>query len=212
MWSQKEIEEILKNNLVVNSNKDTLSNCFYKCANREIIIDLYRQINHELVYGRRGTGKTTLFKGLCYYVNDSELADDLICRCVYIDMEDIIPDNVQTTSNNKNEIIIETYRKLLCKLLEQLLEFYSEICSRRRYYNIRYNRDDFVDSEKNINELFDLILCGKRVTETNIEKQSITDTSKKEGGTVFSADIEFGVTNASLFSKFNFLKNRKKQL
>ena len=211
-WSQKEIEEILKNNLVVNSNKDSLYNCFYKCANKEKIFDLFNQINHELVYGRRGTGKTTLFKGLCYYVNTSGLTNNSICRCIYIDMEDVIPDNTQTTSNNDNELIIETYRKLLCKLLEQLLEFYTEICSSKTYYNIKYSKDDLNTCERNLNELFDLILCGKRKADTNVEKQSITDSYKKENDTSFSADIEFGVRHVSMFSKFNFLKNRQKTI
>lgn len=58
--AQSKVEEIIKTHLIINSNTDTFANCYYKCANKDNLMQLYNKRNHEAIFGRRGTGKTTL--------------------------------------------------------------------------------------------------------------------------------------------------------
>ena len=132
-WNQEKIESILNNYLIINSNADTFYNCYYKCANKKRIEELFSQKNHQIIFGRRGTGKTTLFKALYYYANYG-LSFNSSIKCVYIDMEDVVPDNNEIRTNNQKVIIIETYRKFLVEFLDQLIRFWEDIRSTNCFF------------------------------------------------------------------------------
>lgn len=136
-WNQAEIERILKNHLIINSNTDTFYNCYYKCADKFKITELFNQRNHEIIFGRRGTGKTTLFKAL-YYCTNFGIFGDNACKCLYIDMEDVVPDKNELVTTDDTVIIIETCRKLLYNLVDQLMAFWADLRATNNYYGISY--------------------------------------------------------------------------
>lgn len=41
--TQSKIEEVLKFHLLINSNTDLFYNCYYKCANKKNMMDLYNK-------------------------------------------------------------------------------------------------------------------------------------------------------------------------
>ena len=209
-WKQSKIEEILKNYLLINSNSDTFYNCYYKCANKNQVYELYKQKNHEIIFGRRGTGKTTLFKALYYYTNFG-IANDASIKCVYIDMEDVVPDDNEINSDDQKVVIIETYRKFLVEFINQLLEFWVNLNSVNNYYDISYTQEEIDLIGIKLEVLFDLIVYGKKTTSNNTEVEKSSEISEKSKESSLSANISFNTSQKllSTISKFSFSKNKK---
>lgn len=135
------IEELFKNHLLINSNSEDFENCYYKCANKNNVKDLYNRRDHEIIFGRRGTGKTTLLKALTYYTN---FVESSLCkkRCFYVDMEDIIPNDYELRSVSNEIIIIETYRKLLATVTDQFMSLWCELSDIRKVNREIYSKKE----------------------------------------------------------------------
>ncbi len=56
-----DIADRIKNNLKLTSDNVDMFDCYYLCANKQHIEELQDK-NHQIIWGRRGTGKTTLLK------------------------------------------------------------------------------------------------------------------------------------------------------
>ncbi len=210
-WTQSRIENVLKNWVLINANTDSYSNCFYKCADKSKIISLYNQKNHEIIYGRRGTGKTTLFKALHYYTNNG-LSNNASVKCIYIDMENVVPDENELHSTDNKVVIVETYRKLLGDLVEQLLNFWAELDSINHYYDIEYTEEDINLISTKLEVLYNLVVYGKKTPNANNEIEEITESAEKLGENSLTADIEFNPTSRfSALTKFTFGKGEKKK-
>lgn len=208
-WNQTEIERILKNHLIINSNKDTFYNCYYKCADKCKIAELFDQRNHEIIFGRRGTGKTTLFKALCYCTNSGIFENDA-CKCLYIDMEDVVPDKNELVKADDTVIIIETYRKLLYNLVDQLMVFWADLKATSNYYGISYTDEEIRVIGSKLDVLFDLVIYGKKSNKNSVETETTNESSKtaKE----LTANIEFNPDSSmtTFLSKFSFGKSGEK--
>lgn len=211
-WKQSKIEDVLKNYLLINSNSDTFYNCYYKCANKKRVHELYKQKNHEIIFGRRGTGKTTLFKALYYYANFG-IANDAAIKCIYIDMEDVVPDDNEINTDEQKVIIIETYRKFLIEFLNQLLEFWDNLNSINKYYDISYTQEEIDIIGIKLEVLFDLIVYGKKTSSNNIEVEKSSEISEKAKESSYSANIDFNSTPKllSTVSKLSLNKHNKKK-
>lgn len=211
-WKQEKIEDILENYLIINSNTDTYYNCYYKCADKKKIQDLYKQKNHQIIFGRRGTGKTTLFKALYYYTNFG-LSANSSTKCVYIDMEDVVPDDNEIRSNDQKVVIIETYRKFLGEFLNQLMEFWMNLSSTNHYFDVSYSENEIAIIAKKLEALSDLIVYGKKTATSNTGVEKESESSEKSNDSLLSASIELGAPSdlVSALTKFSFGKGSKKQ-
>lgn len=109
-WNREDIEKELLKVLSLNANNEEIDTCYNKCADKAKVKELYDTVGHQIIYGRRGTGKTTLLKSLCYYSNNVRTTD--LIRCVYIDLENIVPNFLELENRDSNNFIIETYRLL----------------------------------------------------------------------------------------------------
>lgn len=208
-WNQAEIERILKNHLIINSNADTFFNCYYKCADKSKIDELFNQRNHEIIFGRRGTGKTTLFKAL-YYCTNFGIFENNACKCLYIDMEDVVPDKNELVTTDDTVIIIETYRKLLYNLVDQLMAFWADLRATNNYYGISYTDEDIKVIGSKLDLLFDLVIYGKKSSENSVETETTNESIKSTKG--LTANIEFNPERsvAAFLSKFSFGKSGEK--
>lgn len=211
-WKQDKIEDILNNYLIINSNSDTFYNCYYKCANKNRVKELFSQRNHQIIFGRRGTGKTTLFKALYYYTNYG-LSPNSAIKCVYIDMEDVVPDNNEIKSDDQKVIIIETYRKFLIEFFDQLFKFWGDIQSTNHFFEIYYSQEDIKIIEAKLEILFELIIHGKKTTTSSSGVENASQSVEKSNEASLTANIEFGSSPrlVSTLSKFAFGKTNKKK-
>ena len=208
-WNQTEIEKILKKHLIINSNTDTFYNCYYKCADKRKIAELFNQRNHEIIFGRRGTGKTTLFKAL-YYCTNFGIFEDNGCKCLYIDMEDVVPDKNELVTTDDSVVIIETYRKLLYNLVDQLIAFWVDLRATSNYYGISYTDEDIKDIGEKLDLLLNLVVYGRKSNENSIETETTNESIKSTKG--LTANIEFNPDSSitALLSKFSFGKSGEK--
>lgn len=212
LWKQEKIEDVLNNYLIINSNADTPYNCYYKCANKKRVEELFSQKNHQIIFGRRGTGKTTLFKALYYYTNYG-LSFNSSIKCVYIDMEDVVPDNNEIRTDDQKVIIIETYRKFLVEFLDQLMKFWEDVRSTNHFFDIYYSPEDINLLSKKLEVLLDLIIFGKKSTTSSTGVEKASHSVEKSDEASLTANIEFNSTPrlVSALSKISFGKNSKKK-
>lgn len=208
-WTQSKIEGIIETHLIINSNTDSFSNCYYKCANKDILMHMYNKRNHEAIFGRRGTGKTTLLKALYFYTNNG-LDSNAINRCVYIDMEDVVPNDNELCSPEDSTIIIETYRNLLIKFLEQIIEFYCQISETTVYYDIKYSQNEIKDIEKKIDFLSNLILYGKESISKKNHTEKIAETTENTNNSSITANINAGINERHSKFLIDFLIRKRR--
>ncbi len=208
-WTQSKFEEIIKTHLIINSNTDWFSNCYYKCANKENLMRLYNKRNHEAIFGRRGTGKTTLLKALCFYTN-SGLDTNAINRCIYIDMEDVVPNDDELPLPVDATIVIETYRKFLIKFLEQLVEFYWQVSETMAYYDIEYSLNEIKNIETKLDILSNLIFYGRKTVEQKKHTEKTSETSEGTKDVSLTANVNAGINDQSAKVLLDFLIKRKR--
>lgn len=174
----------LVNEFKINANKQGFYSCYERCANKQLILDLYNSENNEIIFGRRGTGKTTVLKGLSYYVNQMPHEDENFCYAIYIDMEDIVPNKIEFASLPEN-YSREVYRLILLKIIERFYNFYDRISQNNSYYNlVFYSSSEIEDIADTILKLDETVkegstfLSGKESTNNSIEET--VKSNKKE--------------------------------
>lgn len=212
-YSVSYFENILNKNLKINSNNESNEMCYFRCANKEKLNDLYERKDHEIIFGRRGTGKTTLLRSFTHYVNEIKNFDsnNPTCYAIYINMEDVVPDTNEINSSDNNSYIIETYRKLLIKLYDEFYKLWELLGKTNNYYNNCYNDKELGDITDNLANLDDIIRngCENPIKQTaNKFSSSIFEKSKN----IFSkAEIKFSSNKrTTLGSGILFGSNRKK--
>ena len=139
--NRKEIFEIVYDNLKLNANTIKCSQCYAKCANKNKLAIL-EKLENQVVFGRRGTGKTTIFKAFAYYIN--KIKEDNSCKAWYISIDDCLPDS-ELIDLNENMIVRYTVKKFLKKFIDFLCLQYDKL-SRIKYGNIidKYNDYDYL--------------------------------------------------------------------
>lgn len=131
---------ILLNNTKETSDNLTNFECYRLCANKEHLEQLARK-TPQVVWGRRGTGKTTLFKAFTYYINDLKSVSNSLS--VYIMMSDLIPtkEELLKIKDINAELPIYIFKKLLLTLTEKLIAHYNAF----EHYLNKNEKDRFAD-------------------------------------------------------------------
>lgn len=175
IMSVRKFREKLTHELKINANNQGFYCCYSRCANKQLILDLYSSKNNEIIFGRRGTGKTTILKGLSYFVNEIQHDDDLFCHAIYIDMEDIVPNKIEL-ENSDDDYVREIYRSILTKILERINKFCEKISAVGTYYNVVYYTDDeILKILELIDELEKAITEGTRLVKNVTEVDQISE-------------------------------------
>ena len=115
--------QILRNLKLTSDNVD-MADCYYLCANKQHIWDLLSR-DHQIIWGRRGTGKTTLLKAFTYNIN--YIQQDPNSVAIYIVMAKVIPteEEIATLTGDGSSLAIYVFSKLIVKICDALEETYN---------------------------------------------------------------------------------------
>lgn len=115
--------QILSNLKLTSDNVD-MADCYYLCANKQHIADLLGQ-DHQIIWGRRGTGKTTLLKAFTYNIN--YILQDPNRVAIYIVMAKAIPteEEIASLTGDGSSLAIYVFSKLIGKICNALEDIYS---------------------------------------------------------------------------------------
>ena len=187
-YSQKDIIKKLNREIYSNSNTLSFEACYYICANKNKFSTLLQR-NNQVVFGRRGTGKTTLFKAFTHYVNNVYEDEELNYACWYTRLDECIPTGIEINVNNHDNIVFFCIKKFLKKFVAFL---YSE-CEKIEYRS-SFDHRILGEIQDHIVELADIIDNGSKSTE------SITESENRSNNQETNATSEINLA-ASKFEK-----------
>lgn len=198
-----EIANRISTNCRLSSDNLNPIDCYYLCANKQHIEDL-RTKDHQVIWGRRGTGKTTLQKAFAYDIN--YLQQDPATVAIYIILASIIPTNeeISLLTGDGSSLAVYIFSKLVNQISKEL----------ESIYNIRSMTMDDSSEEKFIeayNELQDYLTVyqtyvqGGELSIDNLKSNEM----KKEIGHEINADIKGGWNLFDICA--NFLENMAAQ-
>lgn len=199
-----QIESIFKDRLGINSNNDDFQTCYEKCANKDKVVGLFSQRNHEMIFGRRGTGKTTLLKALKFYTNHVNTKPIF---SIYVDMEDIVPNEIEFINEEDDSIVIETYRNLMSHIIEQLIELGDEIIEKKKFRTLSYSKNEIAKIDKSMLKLLDLVENGNQKTINKHGTREVVNASEKGYTGALSATLR---RDAILFGRLGIFKKKHK--
>lgn len=113
--STKEIAKELRNNLQLNANRISCKQCYAMCANKQKLEFLLRDEN-QVVMGRRGTGKTTIFKAFAFYVN--RISNISTRKAWYVSLDECVPSSLELVSDSADDVSVYIFKSFLGKLIE----------------------------------------------------------------------------------------------
>lgn len=156
--------------------------------------DLLEQMNigdSQIIWGRRGTGKTHLLNAFTQMINENKEEMKL---AYYISCDNIKLDTpVNITFDNDMQrmkyLARETYKCLLINLVEQIIDTYQQLLNEKRDYSKRnlIDKKEFQNNVDNrLTKLLEISLTGvPQIVETNEIKSidhAIQYTKERSGG------------------------------
>lgn len=113
--STNEIAEVLKSNLQLNANRISCKQCYEMCANKQKL-DLLLRNENQVVMGRRGTGKTTIFKAFTFYIN--KISDVKSRKAWYVSLDECVPSSLELESDSADDVSVYIFKSFLNKLID----------------------------------------------------------------------------------------------
>lgn len=177
--------EQIQRNLKMSSDNVDLIDCYYLCANKKHIEDLKIK-DHQVIWGRRGTGKTTLLKAFVYNVNNMEYDPSTIA--MYIVMAKVIPtkDEIKMITGDSSSLAVYIFSKLvneICKELEALYNLRSSTMypeAEERFMKSFYELQDYLKT-------YQTVIRGGQYKIDNSKSSEV----KEEAGKEIDADVNF---------------------
>ena len=182
-------------NLKMSSDNITLEECYRLCANKKHLSELENP-RHQVIWGRRGTGKTTLQKAFTYYINNVKKENE-ICA-IYIMIARMIPtlEELELTGYEKRTLPVYIFSKLIAEIINQLEIIYNE-------KQCKLKRKDDEKFVKNYVDLIDIINNYRsKIVGLSV---SVDDLHSIETNTATKANYSIGAGLGSGFSPI-FLK------
>lgn len=189
IFTYKELVDKLDENAQLNSNRISCHECYCICANKPKLKLLLKDEN-QVIMGRRGTGKTTLFKAFAYYVNKIE--SDMKKRAWYISLDECVPNAIELESNSADDVSVYILKCFLLKLLDFLYYNLAKY-EKNRTFVLQNTKLAVTDYQKKIDKIENLIL----------ELEELIEGSPKENSNVMKVDEqkEAGTSVGVAFSK-----------
>lgn len=189
-------------------NADSLccEDCYYTCANKYKLDELMRHEN-QVIFGRRGTGKTTIFKAFNYYVNNINKDKYPNVSCWYARMDQCIPNyNELEKDISLDDIVTYCIRKFLTGFVEFLCQEYD---IKEKKHIFLYNSDLVSDKLLYLSEI---IQEGSKVNQslTQSETENYKTSMKKGGG--LSLDVSNRSFRNWIRAHIGFQKNKIKEI
>ena len=125
MYNIYEQASVILGNLKLTSDNVDMSDCYFLCANKEHIQDLQTR-DHQVIWGRRGTGKTTLLKAFTYSTNYVLQNPDNIS--LYIVMAKAIPtsEEIGSLTGDGSSLTVYVFSKIIAQINSELEKVYNE--------------------------------------------------------------------------------------
>lgn len=202
MSNEQKIAERLKNNIRLSSDNVSMVDCFWLCANKQYIKDL-ETFDHQVIWGRRGTGKTTILKAFVYNINELKCNPEKVA--LYIMMAKIIPtkEELDVLKSDKNGLSVYIFSWLILEMCDQLEKIYDQ----RKSVLEEKQENDFLEAYDALVDCITLYQAHIRGGELTIDNGVVQETQNEKNkniGVGFSPIFKF------LNGSFEFLKKNKK--
>ena len=146
-----EIASRLLSSIKLTSDNLGMNECYFRCAGRQHLDEL-RAIEPQVIWGRRGTGKTTLLKAFTYDINSVSRDPSIIS--IYIVMAKIIPtgEEIRTITEDGSGLAVYVFSKIVYQISEELeKEFNNRSNTLERYAEEKFTEafcglQDYIDS------------------------------------------------------------------
>ena len=207
-------EDAIKEHTIANANNEEFRDCYHKCADKSRITRLHETRNHLVIFGRRGTGKTSLLKSFHYYINDiykPKKDKDPFLRSLFIDMNDVVPNDEELQGNIRDALAIETYRAIMAQISGQLFDIFSILENTHQFWHFNYTSKQLSQLEELLIRFSDEIFFG---TKRLVEKRGSDQTEAKESDEKkrgIEASVRSDKDSINFSSLVNLMKTRSFQ-
>lgn len=190
-------------------------NSFYPLYIGYDLLEQMETNDNQIIWGRRGTGKTHLLRAFEQYINDDP---NKLEMCFYISCDESkfeTPKDIKFTNDYEKMKYCarETYKSLMYDLFDQIIERYEDILKSKNEYSKKGEKEKrkIKSSIDNcLTSILENIITGiPRVVETTTsmhQENSKEKTNTKEFGIEGSAQVKKELPTMKLF--FNFFKKR----
>lgn len=198
------IAKHLNEGLRANSDNISLEECFHLCAKPEYIEEL-KTTEHQVIWGRRGTGKTTLQKAFVHSINKNSAEPTTVA--LYVLLSSLVPTKQELLRvfNEANTLAVYIFAKFVNEVCVHLGRIFDE----RSSILERWEEDKFINNYYDIVQNLSIYCAYLQGMELKIDN-SVTVQQGAEHG----LDISLSVNQASRFldSSFSFFKKHNKKI
>ena len=200
----------LLGNIKLSSDNLDMAECYWLCANRDDLKSLENR-SHQIIWGRRGTGKTTLQKAFVYEIN--EVKSDPKVAAIYIMMAQMVPTSkeLDTIATDREGISLYVFSKLIGELCDQLEQFFEE-----RKKKLSKNKEEMFEQafyalDESI-KLYQAQMRGAELTVTHAQSMEVSKESGRETGLSASAKFKLFQPAIMFSRKRNSKKNEQQNI
>lgn len=199
-YTKKNIIDALSKTLYYNSDTVSDEMCFYLCANKSLF-SILRHPEHQLILGKRGTGKTTLLKAFNYFINHEVDFSKDWCISWYTRLNSTIPSTLEANlTMGTEDIIVYCIKAFLQDFVKFLFEKYDEIVA---------NCSNFSKFQQEA--IQDCLLALDRTVESGhlaVKEATKQDTETFEQSTDSCLEARIGLPKKSLLEAIGFQSMR----
>ena len=181
-YSRDKVIQRIKKSIYSNANQLNNEQCYYVCANKQVFEELLKK-ECQIIFGRRGTGKTTTLKAFTHYVNYIRKGEHPEDSCWYVRLDECIPNSIEIVSGALEDNIAYCVQNMLLEFTTFLMNEFTQ-----KEKNIRPKPKKFGQVEDDILKLAQLIEEGKKKITLSTGTESMENTNAKEGEYSFGGD------------------------
>ena len=200
----------------INSNASKLPNGSFRelYADKSSLLEEMRSTTNQIIWGRRGTGKTHLLNAFVETVNGDDSSSDIALYVSCDRMAKETPREAITFPSEYDRIRFfanETFKNFIDTLCEQLFEQYEDFLQYKKdAVKTELPYDEFLERVGNkILELMEINTKGVPHSEIVTEEHSLTDTDENnsERGMKLASNIQ----NSGIFGRVQGILSRRKK-
>ena len=201
----------IQRNIKLTSDNLSFADCYYLCAKKDHIDDL-KSLDHQIIWGRRGTGKTTLLKAFTFDINNNHYSPN--CMAIYIVMAQAIPteDEIRQITGDGSSLALFVLSKIVSDICDQLEKSYSTC---RKYAMDSRACNMFDDAFLQLTEhirVYQEQARGGKVTVGHSRSEELQQESGINSGGQLTANKSILNIFASIFKKQSTKKDSRKSV
>ena len=155
-YSREKVIQRIKKSIYSNANQLNIEQCYYVCANKQVFDELLKK-ECQIIFGRRGTGKTTTLKAFTHYVNQVRKEEHPADSCWYVRLDECIPNSIEIVSGALEDNIAYCVQNMLLEFTTFLMNEFTQ-----KEKTLRPKPKKFGQVEDDILKLAQLIEEGKK--------------------------------------------------